>query len=112
MLPTFTQGGMADMSDYEVPAPRIGHWYRDVAGDLFEVVAFDEEDGSIEIQHFDGTVEEVDVDAWSELPIVIAAPPEDWSGSLDIERDDYGVDFDDLRGEAFGSALDYLDRAE
>jgi hypothetical protein len=98
--------------DTEVPAPRVGHWYKDVSGDLFEVVAYDEDEGTIEIQHFDGTVEELDVDAWQDQPIELASPPEDWSGSLDIERDDYGVDFEDLRGEEWGSPLDYLDRAE
>jgi hypothetical protein len=98
--------------DTEVPSPRVGHWYKDATGDLFEVVAYDEEEGTIEIQHFDGTVEELDADAWQEQPIEMAEPPEDWSGSLDIEREDYGVDFEDLRGEEWGSALDYLDRAE
>jgi hypothetical protein len=105
-------GGIAAMSDYEVPAPRIGHWYKDVAGERFEVVAIDEDDGTIEVQHFDGTVEELDMDAWQDMPIVHAPPPEDWSGSLDLEREDYGVDLDEFRDEHFGSALDYLDRAE
>ena len=29
-------------------------------------------------------------------------PPEDWSGSLDIEREDYGVDLDEERPRACG----------
>ena len=37
------------------PLPSIGAWYRHTGGDSFEVVAFDEDDGTIEIQYFDGT---------------------------------------------------------
>ena len=46
------------------PLPGIGEWYRHTGGDLFEVVAFDEDDGTIEIQYFDGTVEEMDTEDW------------------------------------------------
>ncbi len=47
------------------PQPGIGDWYRQKEGGaLFEVVAFDDDDGTIEIQYFDGTVEEMDVDDW------------------------------------------------
>jgi len=97
------------MSDYEPPAPRIGSWYRDAAGALFEVVAFDEDDGTIEVQHFDGTVEEYELDAWFDSQLTVAAPPEDYSGSLDIEREDYGLDLEEPRSE--GDYLGYVDRA-
>ena len=40
--------------------PTIGNWYRILGGDSFEIVAFDEDDGTIELQYFDGTVEEMD----------------------------------------------------
>ena len=40
------------------PQPGIG------GGSLFEVVAFDDDDGTIEIQYFDGTVEEMDIEDW------------------------------------------------
>ena len=46
------------------PQPAIGDWYRLNGGALFEVVALDEDDGTIEIQYFDGTVEEMDVEDW------------------------------------------------
>jgi hypothetical protein len=62
--------------------PIIGSWYRYENGELFEVVAIDEQDGTLEIQYFDGTVEELDFDAWQELEIEAAEPPEDWSGSV------------------------------
>ena len=46
------------------PQPRIGNWYRLSGGELFEVVAIDDDEGSIDIQYFDGTVEEMDRDDW------------------------------------------------
>ncbi len=69
--------------------PLIGHWYRRGNFKLFEVVALDEQDKTIELQHFDGTIEEVDLEAWAELLTVEIAAPEDWSGSVDMDPDDY-----------------------
>ena len=54
-----------DRSSMAAPQPGIGDWYRQKEGGaLFEVVAFDDDDGTIEIQYFDGTVEEMDVEDW------------------------------------------------
>ena len=75
-------------------APRIGDWYQAVNGDRFEIVALDEDEATLEIQHYDGAVEELDFDSWEELEVRNIEQPEDWSGSLDIEREDYGVDLE------------------
>ncbi|MGH8327740.1 MAG: DUF6763 family protein [Steroidobacteraceae bacterium] len=45
------------------PRPIVGHWYR-MEGGLFEVVAIDDDDATVEIQYFDGTVEEMDLEDW------------------------------------------------
>lgn len=74
--------------------PRIGDWYQAVNGDKFEIVALDEDEATLEIQHYDGAVEEIDFDTWEEMEIVSIEPPEDWSGSYDLDRDDYGVDLE------------------
>jgi hypothetical protein len=74
--------------------PRISDWYLSISGDRFEVVALDNDEATLEIQYFDGAVEEIDFDSWNEMEIKTIEPPEDWSGSLDIERDDYGVDLE------------------
>lgn len=92
--------------------PRIGDWYRTVTGDIFEIVALDLDDETLEIQYFDGTIEELEMDTWYELNIVPTAPPEDWSGSLDIERDDYGVDLEIHANELWNNPLDNLDRED
>ena len=73
------------------PQPGIGDWYRLNGGALFEVVALDDDDGTIEIQYFDGTVEEMDVEdwetQWDDGALESAQAPEDWSGSVDVESD-------------------------
>lgn len=91
-------------------APAVGEWYANSQGVTFEVVAVDEEEGTIGVQYFDGTLEELDIDAWDELRAREVDPPEDWSGSLDIEREDYGVDLDEERHELWANPLDQLDR--
>ncbi|THB63437.1 MAG: hypothetical protein D6B27_12185 [Gammaproteobacteria bacterium] len=74
--------------------PEIGCWYESDLEGTFEVVAYDPDDRTIEIQYFDGAVEEIDMDGWIELAARPTEAPEDWSGSYDIEQEDYGVDLD------------------
>lgn len=73
-------------------SPVIGNWYRNIEdGREFEVVAYDEEDATIEIQYFESEVEELDLDTWDELVLESMAAPEDWSGPFDdLVRDDMG----------------------
>lgn len=92
--------------------PVVGDWYRGPAAAIFEVVAIDEDDRTIEIQHFDGTVEEFDRDTWNELLLEPMAAPEDWSGSMDIEREDCRLDSDSLPENNWNDALDFLDQVE
>lgn len=101
--------------------PVIGNWYRIQGGDSFEVVAIDDDDGTIELQYFDGTVEEMDIEDWraekENGALEEIEPPEDWTGSVDVdpEEDDagstarYGQD-DDRRQSA--SKLEGLDLFE
>ena len=72
-----------------VAFPVIGKWFRRRNGVLFEVVAVDEDDGTIDIQFFDGTIDEVDLDAWPGLLPLEVDAPEDWSGSVDMDPEDY-----------------------
>ncbi len=95
-----------------VPRPEIGAWYQTPDGTLFEVVAWDPEEEVIEVQFFDGTVEEYDLDSWGELRPSDAEPPEDWSGSLDVAGEDYGVDLDRPAGESHHNPIDDLEAEE
>ncbi len=92
-------------------APIIGNWYRHENGELFEVVALDEDDATVEIQYFDGTVEELDQDAWEQLEIEAAEPPEDWSGSVDVDEEEL-EQLADRPNENFDDPLEYLDRQD
>lgn len=72
--------------------PIVGQWYlhRD-KGEMFRVVALDAPAGTVELQNFDGDIEELELDAWRGLDIEAAEPPEDWTGPFDdIETDDLG----------------------
>jgi uncharacterized protein DUF6763 len=80
---------MSDVKAMPVPNAAVGRWYRRTNGQLFEIVAIDEEDGTIELQFFDGTIDEVDLDTWSRLLIERVAAPEDWSGSVDMDPEDF-----------------------
>ncbi|MDH3671929.1 MAG: hypothetical protein OES46_12305 [Gammaproteobacteria bacterium] len=72
--------------------PIINRWYKRLdKGYQFQVVMVDEAEDTVEIQHFDGDLEELDLDTWNELEIEMIEPPEDWTGPMDdIELDDLG----------------------
>jgi hypothetical protein len=72
--------------------PVIGHWYKIQGSDSFEVVAIDDDDGTIELQYFDGTVEEMDIEDWQAEhengALEEIEPPEDWTGSVDVDPEE------------------------
>ena len=49
--------------------PAVGAIYEDQDGLAFEVLSFDEDDGTIEVQYEDGEVGEIDIDAWYEMEL-------------------------------------------
>jgi len=87
--------------------PLIGLWYQHLdKGQRFQVVAVDEDDGTIEIQHFDGDIEEVDLDNWYSMELTLCDAPENWSGPLDIgELDDYGTEITDTSADEWEEPL-------
>ncbi len=90
--------------------PEIGRWFRRANGTVFEVVALDERAGTVEIQQFDGTVDEVDLEIWPEWPLVEISAPEDWSGSVDMDPEDYVGRRSDELPNGFHDPLDFLDK--
>ena len=75
----------------------VGHWYqhRD-KGQKFCVVALDDDQGVIEIQHFDGNIEEIERRHWYSQELDVIDEPENWFGALDIdEPDDLGTSITD-----------------
>ncbi|MES9869984.1 MAG: DUF6763 family protein [Sedimenticola sp.] len=94
------------------PIPKVGDWYQTLEGETLEVVAFDPDDQTIEIQYFDGAIEEYDMETWEELELRPAEPPEDWSGSLDLMTEDYGVDQDHPAGEQHLHPLEDIENTD
>lgn len=82
------------MSAKSTPRPMIDVWYKTSQGDMFEVITVDEQEDAIEIQYLDGSLEELDDDAWSSLaPKEIDPPREAVDGAYDDAEE--GEDFDD-----------------
>jgi len=92
--------------------PVIGHWFRRPNGTLFEVVAIDEDDATVEIQQFDGTIDEVDIERWPELLLMEVSAPEDWSGSVDMDPEDYVGRKDSEMPSGYHDPLAFLDKAQ
>ncbi len=74
--------------------PIVGNWYKNtVTGQTFEVVATDDDTQLIEIQHFEGEVEELEDETWQELELIDLPPQEDWSGPFDdLEPEEIEID--------------------
>ncbi len=49
--------------------PIVGAIYEDEDGLAFEVLSFDEDEGTIEVQYEDGEVSEIDIDTWYEMDL-------------------------------------------
>ena len=90
--------------------PVIGQWFSRPNGTLFEVVAVDEDDGTVELQQFDGTIDEIDLEAWPDLFLAEASPPEDWSGSVDMDPEDYDGSNDADIPSGYYDPLAFLDK--
>jgi len=90
--------------------PSLGQWFKRPNGTLLKVVAVDEDDSTIEIQYFDGTIDEIDREAWAEQFLIEVAAPEDWSGSVDMDPDDYVGRKADEMPQGFHDPLEFLDK--
>lgn len=95
--------------------PVVGDWYAS-HGQLFEVIALDEDERLIEVQHADGDLEEIEQDDWLARcragSLQQADPPEDARIAEDRDAEDaYSTGahaVDELHG-LNASALDDLD---
>jgi hypothetical protein len=88
----------------------VGQWYQADA-EPFEVVGVDVRAEIVLVQYFDGTLGEIDFDAWSDLKARPIPPPEDYSGAMDMGRDDHdGLESDaGVGSNRWDNPLDLLD---
>jgi len=91
--------------------PMVGNWYRHLdKGQKFEVVALDEDHGTVEIQHFDGDLEEIDIDTWYQMEIETIESPENWSGPVDsFEQEELDYTETDMDAEDWESPASDFD---
>lgn len=92
--------------------PIVNNWYRDLeTRRIFEIVALDEDDGTIEIQYFESEIEELDTDIWYDLSLELIAQPEDWSGPYDVlVADDFSDSGEPMRPESWNNPADDVER--
>ena len=69
--------------------PVIASWYHDLVEDrTFEVVAVDEQFGTVEIQYLEGEVSEFDMETWAQLALTPAEAPEDAGAAYELSHED------------------------
>lgn len=90
--------------------PMIGDWYQTEEGASFEVIAVDPDEDVVEIQYFDGAIEELDMESWYAMEIKRREAPEDWSGPYDdLVKDDFGDTEQARHPDEWSNPLDSLD---
>ena len=77
--------------------PIVTTWYQHLdKGQKFQVVAIDNNENLVDIQYFDGDIEEIDIDDWYLMDLEQIESPEDIAGALDVsEIDDLGASITD-----------------
>lgn len=94
--------------------PVVGRWYEHTdKGYKFEVVGIDEDAGLVDIQFYDGNVDEIELADWYEQEIEISEAPEDWTGPVDdVETDDLDYTETQMQPEDWSRPLqEYRDAA-
>jgi len=86
--------------------PEVSAWYQElVSGALFEVVAIDELNSTIEYQLLDGELGEYDLSTWRQLHISEAEAPEDWRTPFELNREDQAYSDQVFVPENYSGAL-------
>lgn len=91
--------------------PVVGEWYLDMEqSQQFEIVAADFQEKVIEVQFFEGELEEIDLDTWYAMKVMAIAAPNDWSGPFEVDKDVFSEFKEDSQN--FGDFSDPLDKVE
>ncbi len=74
--------------------PQVGEWYQRTDNEeVFQVVSVDAASAFVQVQSFDGQVDDIASDEWKELSLISASEPPDWTGAVeDLEPDDVTED--------------------
>jgi hypothetical protein len=87
--------------------PIVDNWYVHLdKGQKYKVVAVDDGRGLVELQHFDGDIEEVSLAEWADMQIELSDEPQNWSGPIDVEEiDDLGTEVTDTSKDDWSESL-------
>jgi len=90
--------------------PVVDQWYRHLdKGEMLRVVAVDPVARLVEIQNFDGNIEELEFGAWHDMNITLAEAPEDWTGPYDdVETDNLDSTETAMTSQDWRTPLDSL----
>jgi hypothetical protein len=62
----------------------VGKWYlRPDTHESFQLIDWDEQAGTAQVQMYDGSLDEIDEEMWRALSPQPVEAPEDWTGPLD-----------------------------
>lgn len=88
--------------------PIVDQWYHyPEKSQKFQVTAIDDHDGTVEVQYFDGDLDEFEMAVWYSMSVELIEEPEDWTGPMDnIERDDLNPVGTEMRWEDWAAPYD------
>ncbi|MFT5887203.1 MAG: hypothetical protein ACI9BO_000007 [Zhongshania sp.] len=90
--------------------PQLGCWYKDMeTGELFEVVAVDDDSDSVETQLIDGELGQYYMESWRLLKLRQIEEPEDWRNAFELSDDDYRHLDDTLVPENWSNPLSEIE---
>ena len=100
------------------PSPVVDNWYHyGEKAQKFLVTAIDEHTDSVEIQYFDGTLDEIDLSVWYAMDVEPVEAPEDWTGPVDMDdlssidaemsADDWEAPYDEVMEKAHAISKKY-----
>lgn len=95
--------------------PIIAQWYHyPQKAQKFQVTAIDGKAATVEVQYFDGNLDEFDLTTWYAMEVERIEEPEDWTGPMDnIEKDDLNPVGTEMRWEDWDAPYDEeLEKAE
>ena len=94
--------------------PIIAQWYHyPQKSEKFQITAIDEHSGTVEVQYFDGNIDEFDLNLWYSMEAEPIETPEDWTGPMDnIEKDDLSPVGHEMRREDWESGYDEIGEME
>lgn len=90
--------------------PPINSWYQDLStSQLFEIVAIDENSGTIEVQFQDGDIDEYDIETWGQLKLIQTQTPDEDSAAYTDDSSDLWDNDSGFDSNEFMSPLDMIE---